>query len=1510
MASGGSSRERYRYLPQGLPVEDEDPFDEVGRWCTGSALKYQERRKRCRGPDTERNWCDQSNMRRIDCHGNSANVKFSVCNQPFPSGRTGEDANTNKSQEHVVSSHSCSPCVPFTSPSGTNHSVENDASERFAGMTGVLSRGAVHAGRGDDWEALEQEQLVSPVSSTDSFFDTDGCRLSEEETRNDMDKMPMGRLPTYPAEVKKKEEGFLSCSLHGDPRLTSSFGGTCLSFVLQREMVSSPRGRCVTNMPVMHGCSPSPTPGLPPSADLRGDSYVAAHGEPMSTVTNEWISVRYGGAPPYASSSLPSSGFERTSDAPSGAREKSGPIARSDFTVMRVTVRRNPVTLPCASEEMDGQTEKEREKTTGMHRTPHTIPTRPPFFHERSHQERISLQGELTVQCHPLDHCSPSVLVHVTDWGALHPILREANPKLSAHLVSPSRVGHCAVPLPMSSVAASNALFPSLATKNTTPPSVASPLSHWWLLSLVYGGTSTVINERHHRVGASTLRQCRLDGKALAMPALCATLIVEEEDDDENEVPKTAEWDTGPRSIPTPREPLPKNVSRSPTASVPHRFPPPPRLAPSSCGTMEASFSSTSSSSSLHRRLTHHQLYFPLRHPSEGVSGMLPALAFATLTPWPSPFPSPSPLFSFVVLGGTRNGWCPASLEFLSLLHVATDSWTWTTSEVRTTGAIPPARYGHSATLLPSHGAPLERWEEGKWHPHRRHTTDCFDPYLAGGTARGKKNHHPTSTTTPSCVIAVLGGVGKQRQYWSDVHLLQTATGVWRQWTFGPHPLLGHHALSPQHHGSSLSCFPSSSNARRQESGGRACQGEMREVPQTGRQKPFSSSSAECGVYTVAATRQGENTDARSLPSRAASSSSSSLFFSPPEPSCTFPCGGPRGRAFHAAVLLDASAFCHVGRSVGWAVKQKKKRERAPCDIHSASLEGVHAFPKRTSGGSGEEKEEAPPEHGSVHAVCSTSLSLLPSKEERPLGLADRYGGFTGGVPRGRHGTPDFSGYLNTLLNATLGASAIAEPEAVDCSPTRTSSFFSAPTKPSRIPFLFSSFSFLSSSSSSCVAPTPSSVPIVSSPTVVEQRGGTSFLFGRSLSPSCSPAFSIADRSPQPSSFHSSEISVVRRAEEERTIGWEEEGNDSVLLLVGGEEENGLAPSVWSLHLARGEWREWVYPALCVDDERDGGRTREDTTAACVTEDHAESDREGEVQGGDEATATSERHATVLREGKAQGWNGVPASLFGDANVVSSRRSSATFLKEGNPMHGKTHCPSSVSSLSLPAASCWMPSLSASGLRPAGPLRPASRGTHANGRNGDGRRESGRLLPFFFLPRVVNEVESQKLAFALRQEVARTREKMAYHKSACLYRDACLQTHTNSPPHPTLVAPEWSSDSLSNSIFSLTVGSLPQVAVLPPFLWTSTNDEGEEEMGDFSFTSLSPTTIVRASSSKPYNCPTSELWRSCGVLISGGSSSFRSSFLTTCILPMTPSLQGMAEMKLLSAVGEGKLRVL
>lgn len=173
----------------------------------------------------------------------------------------------------------------------------------------------------------------------------------------------------------------------------------------------------------------------------------------------------------------------------------------------------------------------------------------------------------------------------------------------------------------------------------------------------------------------------------------------------------------------------------------------------------------------------------------------------------------------------------------------------------------------------------------------------------------------------------------------------------------------------------------------------------------------------------------------------------------------------------------------------------------------------------------------------------------------------------------------------------------------------------------------------------------------------------------------------------------------------------------------------------------------------------------------------------------------------------------------------------------------------------------------------------------------------------------MSAVESQKLAFALRQEVERTRERMAYQRSACFSRDSSLRTNTHGPHHCTLVAPEWSFDSVSNSMFSLTVGSLPQAAVLPSFLWRSIGDVVAEEEEDVS-TSSSPKAIARVRSSMSYHCPTSESWRSCGVLIWGGSSSFESSFLTTCILPMTDSLQGMAEMKLLSAIREGKLRVL
>eukprot|EP00796_Vickermania_ingenoplastis_P004703 gene4703-3396_t len=446
------------------------------------------------------------------------------------------------------------------------------------------------------------------------------------------------------------------------------------------------------------------------------------------------LSVRYGGMPPYRTPLPPTQIMtERVSLASTSGSTGSKWRAMKDFSITSVSAQYRTTTL----------------------RTPprSTAATEP----------AIEALGEVAVRCEPLPVCPTSTLAAIASWPRLHPALRAANPLLGATDAAPPRVGHCAVALPLSTAEAAVFLTAprvqaapepgSLDREEgdrSPPPPLASFLSSasdtvrrtHLLLSLVVGGTAALINERQERVGTPTLQNCRFGGQVMSMPALCVTVVVET------------------RGV---------GSSRPPTGHGPENH-----------------------------QLSQQQLYFPLLSTPDLLS-TLDGSVFATLTPWrggrsdstftaaSSSFPSPSVL-SFLLLGGTNNGWRPLPFSIGTIVDLDLRTWTWSARELTTYGAEPPARFGHSASVLPTDAA-IAQWERSSTPAATAmgvtgaaslsFLSSCGGNHrcMLGGACHGK-NSAPSAAGD---LILVFGGIGVELEYLHDAYVLHASTHVWRE---------------------------------------------------------------------------------------------------------------------------------------------------------------------------------------------------------------------------------------------------------------------------------------------------------------------------------------------------------------------------------------------------------------------------------------------------------------------------------------------------------------------------------------------------------------------------------------------------------------------------------------------------------------------------------------------------------------------------------------------------------
>lgn len=1381
------------------------------------------------------------------------------------------------------------------------------------------------------WEKGDEESFTDSISSADSFFTDHNDDIPREEIKDNKPE-ELEESASY-SPLRRGEDGMLSCALHSDPRLRSCFGGTCLSFVLQREnrfgvrRAFFPQDRKQNEERPL---APSSSYHACPPTTSTAHTLAEVKKEVPRTRENVWISVAYGGAPPYTSSLASTSFSGKDGHLPASRGAVSGnnglPMIRGDFTIMCMTAHRRAVCLTNScrgSERREGGEGGQKKEAT-----PSLFPlwTDACASGKSSDEEDLHVAGGLSITCTPLDHCSPSLLVRVADWRTLHPALRTANPKLSAHLVAPPRVGHAAVPLPTSSATASALLFrdPSLSSPSSTVPftspgSFPSPSpTHWWLLSIVFGGTSTLLNERHHRVGGATLRQCRLEGKALSMIALCATLIVEEEEEEEAQRQDRLHLSSArlqPTSLPTAKEKYARSCS---SCSV--------RKGPTS--TWPTSKTPLSMTPPFRSGLTHHQLYFPLfPHGDRGEIGLLDALAFATLTPWKTSFSSPpfsptlspcashsptSPFrfscFSFVVMGGTRNGWDAAALDVLPLLHVDTTSWTWTTSEVRTTGAIPLARYAHSATVLPcwEREARNERgvwWEEGEAKDEGQERASEKELWWER-TPLGRRQRHRQGTVP--AVIVVVGGVGKHRQYLSDVHVLHTSTCVWREYTSTPHPMTSERVRWNR---PADDKWEDDAEIRKRSERGATQEKVMLEKRDSAIWELQDPSSLSTGRRIARLTPTQDS--AFPFPP-------SSLFpLSVPSASLErggcFPYGGPRGRAFHSTVWLSPCGMCHVGKGVSEPPKttphhpteEERSREEDGEKHMSFGTKENEEDHKGGVEGNGKGHDTTSPRSMTaslIHALL-TSRGLAPSSScycEKSSSLRSACGDLI---------SRQFSTYIDTLLEGTMQGASETDQKGIlhasqhACFPspftgtlsTTTISFSSTPlfhdtpygyvmwsSLPNRRP-TYPSRSLLSRTFwQTFSSPFPFVSDVVrgaSSPACRRYPRGV-LPATKGATPLLAPSFPDAD--------------AIQKGGGEVPY---EEKEEIVLLLIGGEGEDGLASSLWSLHLPQGEWRLWSFPFLSSEG---GGGMEEDERPT--------TNPLGGTVGG--RTEESDKVQEPEREAGGYATWGLSPRRVCSSSLHAFPSTSWELEKVTSRWH-----PVSTAPFSSPLSCAGVPAVGFQRATVKGTGQTVARGCHFRG-CGDvkGRRD---LTSPLVLPRVVDGVESQTLRWALRQEAERMRERREHRRNrltSCVERG--LSPHHDGGLHVDRIPSSLShSDekntpfySFSHSYFSITVGSLPQVAVIPPLLWSGTMpaEDNEEELTENTLErlatfSLAKTTMGCESSSCLHRLSTSGSWRSCAVLIMGGSSSLGSTFLTTSILPSLDSLRGMTEMRLLSA---------
>lgn len=135
---------------------------------------------------------------------------------------------------------------------------------------------------------------------------------------------------------------------------------------------------------------------------------------------------------------------------------------------------------------------------------------------------RVGAVGSAKALCTPLNFLTLSELPRVANWPRLHPALSRANPSLSA-AAAPPRVGHCAVALPLPFEEAATVL----GSRDGPLWDASYSERTFFLLSLVYGGSAGLTNERHERVGGATLRNSRLRGQSVCTPGLCVTVVSE-----------------------------------------------------------------------------------------------------------------------------------------------------------------------------------------------------------------------------------------------------------------------------------------------------------------------------------------------------------------------------------------------------------------------------------------------------------------------------------------------------------------------------------------------------------------------------------------------------------------------------------------------------------------------------------------------------------------------------------------------------------------------------------------------------------------------------------------------------------------------------------------------------------------------------------------------------------------------------------------------------------------------
>lgn len=533
-----------------------------------------------------------------------------------------------------------------TSASSSSFSSQLWSSRSHSTTCGVSSAESFFGVDSDTAESVRHDGGPSAPVRAGARGETSGGTTRKRRRSRTARCSSEGRRPSV-TQVNQRSEGFLTATSHEDPRLASRYGASCSAFP-------------------MHVCD---------------EDFL--------------VVVQYGGMVPHTA---PSS--------PCGTKTPQGSAAGSaldDFTVMAVSAR-------CVSQPLlhrrGGDEEEDREDGSSK-------------FVSDNDCSSLVLEGfdKTLTRCDPLPSCSASSLGKAADWTRLHPALREVNPALVATGVAPPRVGHCSQPLVLSTPDAARRLFASADSTTTTTETAAdqrSPSSSpsslldvkggvahgvHLLLSLVLGGSATLINQRtQHHGGSTRLMNCRLGSQVLSMPALCVTVVLEEE-----------------------------------RLQSPHQ-----------------DHSRCSSGAAM--CLSHCQLYFPLLSAPHVIS-TLESVAFPTLTPWPTgcrnTAAAPANVdFSFVVMGGTANGWRPNDMSTVTLLDVDCGSWTWTATDLFTYGAEPPARFAHSAS------------------------------FLSGSSSGGGGGASPGDANGK---ILIFGGIGSQREYLHDVYVLGVSTRVWRE---------------------------------------------------------------------------------------------------------------------------------------------------------------------------------------------------------------------------------------------------------------------------------------------------------------------------------------------------------------------------------------------------------------------------------------------------------------------------------------------------------------------------------------------------------------------------------------------------------------------------------------------------------------------------------------------------------------------------------------------------------